>query len=97
MDGPKPVLDFDPDISAPLASGKPAPSWLGWAMYRWLARRPVLLIRGELSDILATHTAERMCRSQKTTCVQIPNVGHAPLLDEIEARDAINAWLKAVP
>ena len=97
MDGPSPVLAYDPAIAIPLATAKSAPKWMVWAMYRWLSRRPVLLIRGALSDILSREITTRMVRRPKTTFVEIPAVGHAPLLDEIEAREAIQAWLQNVP
>lgn len=98
MDGAKPVLDYDPKIAVPLANAKAVPKWFGWAVYRWLARRPLLLIRGELSDILARDTAMRMIRlGKKVDYAEIPRIGHAPLLDEKEARDALAAWLRTVP
>lgn len=97
MSGSKPLLDYDPRIAVPLGSGKAAPNWLAWLLYRWLARRPLLLIRGELSDILSRDCADRMVRRGKNvTFTEVPRVGHAPLLDEAEAREAIRAWLQTV-
>lgn len=60
-----------------------------------LGTRPVLLLRGALTDILATATAERMQSSHQGPFVwqDVPGRGHAPLLVEPEALAAIDAFL----
>jgi len=61
-----------------------------WPAYRALAGRPVLVLRGALSDILSANTLERMAREiPEAETVTIPGVGHAPSLAEPEARAAI--------
>lgn len=95
-----PELDYDPMISVPL--GKP-PSrismWLVGLMFRRLARkRPTLLIRGQLSDVISPEIAHRMQRiAPRMQRVDVPGVGHAPLLTEPEAVDAIGSFLRSVP
>ncbi|MGH8027363.1 MAG: alpha/beta fold hydrolase [Pseudoxanthomonas sp.] len=90
------VLDYDPAIVRTLNP------WmlkllrpLIWRAYRKLARnRPILLLRGETSDILARDLAVRMAQvSPGVLLVEIPEVGHAPSLSEPEARDAIDDFL----
>ena len=100
-DGPDgPVLDYDPAIAASL--GKP-PSrvslWVAGLLFRRLARkRPALLIRGELSDVISSDIARRMQRIVPTLeRVDVPGVGHAPMLIEPEAVDAIDRFLRTVP
>jgi pimeloyl-ACP methyl ester carboxylesterase len=62
-----------------------------------LADKPVLIVRGELSDLLSTQTAGRMIEMlPKAELVTIPGVGHAPMLDEPEAIAGIDRLLVRV-
>ena len=95
-----PELDYDPAITAPLQ--KPPPRLAGFVaslLFRRLARkRPTLLIRGELSDIISADIADRMQRmAPRLKRVDVPNVGHAPMLTEPAAVDAIDQFLRTVP
>lgn len=97
-DGPE--LDYDPAIGVALA--KPIPRSAGWIaglLFRLLARRrPTLLIRGGMSDIISRDIADRMQRmAPGMKRVDVPGVGHAPMLDEPEAVDAIRNFLRTVP
>jgi pimeloyl-ACP methyl ester carboxylesterase len=92
----RPCLDYDPDISLPMAT-RPVPSrsWLAWLFFWRLARRrPVLLLRGELSDILSAPIADKLRRAApKMHYAEVPGVGHAPLLTEPAATRAIDDFL----
>ncbi|MFC0634092.1 alpha/beta fold hydrolase [Brevundimonas balnearis] len=95
-----PALDYDPDIAVPIRSaGKAALVPNLWPFFRRLARgRPTLLVRGETSDLLSADIAARMRKAApKMAYVEVPGVGHAPMLDEAEARSAIFAFLADVP
>lgn len=95
-----PALRYDAAIARPLAAGKAkAPEFLAWALYRRLAKsRPVLVIRGEKSDILSASTAERMIAGRgNARLVEVPGVGHAPTLDEPVSRQALAEFLGRVP
>ena len=98
--GGAPLLDYDLDIAKAIAA-RPirTSSWLGWLMFRRFARRrPTLLIRGALSDLITAEIAGRMRRSApKLDIVEVPRVGHAPMLTEPEAREGINRFLATVP
>lgn len=86
------VLDYDPDISRPVQSGDVAPPDL-WPLFDALATRPLLLVRGALTDLLSEDTAARMAeRCPAMARVDVPGVGHAPLLTEPVARAAIDAF-----
>ena len=87
--------DYDMGIADPFAEpGNAAPTNL-WAAFEAVADVPMVLVRGELSDLLTLETVERMGeRNQAMTQVTVPRVGHAPTLDEPEARAAIDAWLR---
>ena len=97
-DGPE--LDYDPAITVPLSRppGKLA-EWIAGFLFRRLARkRPTLLVRGETSDIISAAIAERMQRmAPRMQRVDVPGVGHAPMLTEPEAVDAIEQFLRTVP
>lgn len=96
----RPVFDYDPAIMVPLSKGPPnTRSFLGMILFRRLARsRPTLLIRGELSDLLSERIAERMKRNAPSLQVAtVPGVGHAPVLTEPAAVEAIDEFLSRVP
>ncbi len=90
-------FDYDMAIADPFKQpGNAAPPNL-WAAYEALRDVPMVLIRGELSDLLTPETVEQMgTRNPAMTSVTVPRVGHAPTLDEPEARAAIDALLTAV-
>lgn len=61
---------------------------------RALASLPILATRGELSDILSAETLDEMGkRHPGTRSAIVAGVGHAPMLDEPEAVDAIERFL----
>ena len=95
----RPEFDYDPAIAAPLRKPGKAVELLAWLLFRRLARRrPALLIRGGLSDILSADIAARMCKvAPAMQEVVVPGVGHAPTLDEPAAVDAIAQFLRTVP
>ena len=95
-----PELDYDPDIAVPIrAAGAKALVPNLWPMFGRLARgRPVLLVRGETSDLLSETIAAKMRkRATKMDYVEVPGVGHAPMLDEAEAKAAIFPFLGELP
>ena len=94
-----PVLDYDPDISAPIkAAGSKALVPNLWPSFRALARKkPTLLVRGETSDLLSPAIADKMKKAAPAMAyAEVPGVGHAPMLDEPEARAAIFEFLAGV-
>ena len=94
-----PVLDYDPDISAPIKSaGAKALIPNLWPSFRALARKkPTLLLRGATSDLLSPAIVARMRKAAPTLAyAEVPGVGHAPMLDEPEARAAIFEFLAGV-
>lgn len=94
-----PVLDYDPDIAVPIrAAGAKALVPNLWPMFRSLARRrPTLLVRGETSDLLSAAIAGKMKKAAPAMdYAEVPGVGHAPMLDEPEAKAAIFEFLAGV-
>jgi len=95
-----PELDYDPAITVALQ--KPPPKLAGFIagiLFRRLARkRPTLLIRGATSDIITAEIADKMQRmAPNLQRVDVPGVGHAPMLTEPEAVDAIGQFLRTTP
>lgn len=86
--------DYDMAIADPFSQpGNAAPDNL-WLAYQALSGVPMVLVRGELSDLLSADTVKQMSvRNPAMTLVTVPRVGHAPTLDEPEARAAIDEWL----
>lgn len=93
------ILKYDPNIAVPLRLGKlKASSWGAKFAFRRLAgKRPTLLIRGALSDLLESEQADYMRQVAPTMrYAQVPNVGHAPMLMEAEATTALRQFLADV-
>ena len=80
--------DYDPAISASLASAQPVDYA---AAFRCLAPIPTLVLRGAMSDILSRDGVRVMQELKPDVEVlEVPNVGHAPTLEEP------SAWLPIV-
>ena len=68
-----------------------------WPAFQSLAGCPVALVRGALSDLLSQETVAQMAgRVPGLQVATVPDVGHAPVLDEPEAVAAIAALLARV-
>jgi len=65
-----------------------------WPLFGALAGVPVLLVRGAVSNILLSGTVSRM-RAERPdmTVVELPGIGHAPILTEPAALAAIETFL----
>lgn len=92
-----PRLDYDPAIAAGLAGAKPSAAPDLWPMWDALAPLPILAMRGEHSDILNADTfAEMGRRHAGMQAAVVPGIGHAPMLDEPVAIDAIARFVGEV-
>ncbi len=91
------VLDYDARIAEPfrLPGNEAGPDM--WRAFSALRDVPVLVVRGERSDMLSVQTAERMVAAlPRAVLATIPRVGHVPTLAEPEARVAIDELLASV-
>lgn len=87
--------NYDPRIADAVRSGS-QPVDL-WPLFSALESVPALVLRGALSDLLSAATVARMRATKPDlVAVEIPARGHAPLLDEAEALDAIDALLARI-
>lgn len=93
------VADYDSNIAVPIRmaaqTGTATPDL--WPTMAALTDVPTLVLRGGLSDILSEATVARMQGAlPRMQAVTIPRVGHAPTLDEPEARAAITRFVAAI-
>lgn len=89
----KPAPGYDANLSQALSvlSG-PAP--VLWPQFEACARLPVMVIRGERSDILTAATVEEMRRRhQGLVALTVKGQGHAPLLKDAPAISAVREFL----
>jgi len=84
------VFDYDMKIAEPFASLDPERQPDMWPAIEALAGKPVLIVRGALSDLLSQATLDAMlARLPQGRAVTVQGVGHAPLLTEPEVLPAI--------
>jgi len=82
-------LDYDPAISQPIAPGAATPDMR--PVFKALEPIPTLVVRGALSDILSRDGVREMqAIKEDLEVAEVPNVGHAPTLEEP------SAWLPIV-
>jgi pimeloyl-ACP methyl ester carboxylesterase len=88
------VLDYDQRIADPFRVPGGESGVDLWPAFDALARAPLTVLRGELSDILSSKTAGAMqARRAEMELVTVPRVGHAPTLLEPESMLAIDRLL----
>ena len=89
-------VDWDTAIVKPLAESAGALPDL-WHLFSGLGRVPVLVVRGETSNILSAATLNRMeVEHPGLASVTVAGLGHAPSLDEPEAQEAIDDFFAAL-
>jgi pimeloyl-ACP methyl ester carboxylesterase len=87
-------FDYDMAIAEPFKSSGPTPNVDLWPFFAALAQKPVLVVRGEKSDLLTAQTAAKMQATAPTVKLAVvEGVGHAPELNEPEAVAAIDGFL----
>jgi pimeloyl-ACP methyl ester carboxylesterase len=91
-----PVAAFDPDILKALNAADLSTVQTDlWSMWPRLETIPLLAIRGALSDILTADLLDAMGAAHADfTALTLPDRGHAPMLDEPPAVQAIDAFLQ---
>ena len=95
----RPRLAYDPQIAAPFRANPGVLAADMTPLFTTLATgRPLLLIRGGLSDLLdAPRAASMRALAPQMAYAEVANVGHAPMLDEPEARTALAPFLDEAP
>ncbi|MXP24523.1 alpha/beta fold hydrolase [Altererythrobacter indicus] len=91
------TFDYDMKIADNFETVPEGPQVDMWQAYRALSGRPVLAIRGQLSDLLSETTLARMSREiPDVETITVPRVGHTPMLSEEVAQSAIARLLARV-
>jgi pimeloyl-ACP methyl ester carboxylesterase len=91
---------YDPDIAAPVrAAGLEALAPDLTPLFLALATgRPMLLVHGAISDLIdAPRVARMRTMAPHMAYAKVKGVGHAPMLDEPEARKALERYLDEAP
>ena len=92
-------MRYDPNIAVPIRANKLKASSMAasFAFRRLARRRPTLLIRGGLSDLIEPEQASAMrAAAPRMQYAEVPNIGHAPMLNEPAAREALGSFLASV-
>jgi pimeloyl-ACP methyl ester carboxylesterase len=90
-------FDYDMAIAEPFRMKGPVPKVDMWPLFKALGQKPLLVVRGERSDLLSAASLEKMHEAVPTMkSVVVPAVGHAPMLDEPAAAAAIDSFLEAL-
>lgn len=91
-------FQYDMRISENFRVATEGPQGANWHLYESLAGRPVLILRGELSDLLSAEIAAAMVDrlADDAELVVVPDVGHTPNLEEPEAQAGMDRLLQRV-
>jgi pimeloyl-ACP methyl ester carboxylesterase len=89
--------DYDMAIAVPLIAAGATPRVDLWPLFGALAQHPLLVVRGQNSDLLSAEAFAAMrAAAPRAHFAEVPGVGHAPTLDEPAARSAIEAFLASL-
>ena len=91
------MIDYDPRIAEPLAEdNQDTETEILWSLFDTMVGVPTLLIRGDLSDLLTEEcTADMLERNPQCELLRVPNVGHAPMLNEPGVPEEVQRFLLA--
>jgi pimeloyl-ACP methyl ester carboxylesterase len=91
-------FQYDMRISENFRAATEGPQGANWHLFESLAGRPVLILRGALSDLLSADIADQMVErlDKDAELVVVPDVGHTPNLEEPEVQAAMDRLLKRV-
>ena len=91
------VFDYDKAIAEPFRTGGPLPKFDMWPLFETLAQKPLLVVRGELSQLLTAPAFDKMKQAAPgAKFVVVRQTGHAPELNEPEAVAAIDRFLEGL-
>lgn len=91
-------FQYDMAIAENFRAATEGPQGANWDLYEALRGRPVLILRGELSDLLSRDVANEMVErlGGDAELEVVPAVGHTPNLEEPEAAAAMDRLLERV-
>jgi pimeloyl-ACP methyl ester carboxylesterase len=89
--------DYDMAVANVFSNVSATPKVDLWPMFSALAKKPLLLVRGESSDLLSAGALDRMkLAAPGAQSVTVAGAGHAPTLVEPEATAAVDAFLALI-
>ncbi len=89
------VFDYDMAIAENFRAAQSGPAVDAWPYFLALSGAPLLIVRGEHSDLLSASAARAMADAHPDAeLVTVPDVGHAPDLTEPAAVAAIDRFLE---
>ena len=91
-------FQYDMRIADNFRAATEGPQGANWHLYEALAGRPLLILRGERSDLLSAEVAQQMVERLEgdAELVVVPDVGHTPSLEEPGAQAAMDRLLARV-
>jgi pimeloyl-ACP methyl ester carboxylesterase len=91
-------FEYDMRIADKFRAATEGPQGANWHLYESLAGRPLLILRGDRSDLLSAEIAQQMTESLPgdAELVVVPDVGHTPNLEEPEAQAGMDRLLDRV-
>jgi pimeloyl-ACP methyl ester carboxylesterase len=91
------VFDYDMKIADAFGPANSESEVDMWPVFLALSGKPATLLRGELSDVLSASAHQAMAkRLPGSDAVTVPQVGHAPMLDEPDALAALDRLLARI-
>jgi pimeloyl-ACP methyl ester carboxylesterase len=86
-------VHYDPKLAEPFKHSMPEADMELWPLYDAI-RGPMMVLRGELSDLLKKETCAEMARrGPKAKTVEIAGVGHAPTLMQADQIAPVRSFL----
>ncbi len=94
----KPVATYDPGIAEPNKDFDPHATPMNiWPVFDAAKAASFMVIRGESSDILTRECFDKLDAQENVlSTVEVPRVGHAPMLDETGVVDSIREFLSKI-
>jgi pimeloyl-ACP methyl ester carboxylesterase len=92
-------FDYDMAIAEPFNAMDDATAAAtdAWPLFRGLEGKPLLVLRGQSSDLFSPETAQKMVEAiPGAELVTVPGVGHAPDFDEPKSIAAVDRLLQRV-
>jgi pimeloyl-ACP methyl ester carboxylesterase len=97
-DNGRPVADYDPALGQTFDGvefDRPVPAL--WDQFKALKAIPILVIRGENSDLLSADTVAAMATAHpRLEAIIVPGEGHAPLLRHTSLLQRISAFITGI-
>ncbi|NVK34780.1 MAG: alpha/beta hydrolase [Rhodobacteraceae bacterium] len=92
------ALDYDPALANTFTDIDESQPWPDlWPLFAALAQIPLLILRGENSDLLSSATAQKMQQEHSNASLwTIADEGHAPLLWDSHAQGKILKFIQSV-